>query len=144
MRYFNKKAITQYLYDQLTGNFAGFLIGISATGLVSQFFETRSLKNLWGLSARKTVVDKDTFSNLEWIISILIGFIAFEVMTKVVKEKIDRYYPIYRFRILRWLVRKNWHVRLRTYNIGFRSKRIVFFASVHNALKNTLNKYSKG
>lgn len=53
MKYFNRKAITQYLYDQLTGNFAGFLIGLSATSLVSQFFETRSLKNFWGLGAKK-------------------------------------------------------------------------------------------
>lgn len=143
-KYFNKKAITRYLYDQLTGNFAGFLIGISATGLVSQFFETRSLKNLWGLGAKKTVVDKDTFSNLEWIISIVIGFIAFEIMTKVVKEKIDKYYPLYKFKVLRWLVTKNWHARLRMYDMGLKNRRIVFFAGVHTALKNTLNKYSKG
>lgn len=143
MRYFSKKVIKKYLYDQLTGNFAGFLIGISATSLVSQFFETRSLKNLWGLSAKKTVVDKDTFSSLEWAISILIGFIAFEIMTRVVKEKIDRYYPLYKFSILRWLIRKNLHVRLRTYDTALRNKRIVFFSGMHNALKNTFSRYSK-
>src|SRR5688572_11744907 len=129
MRHVNRKVITQYLYDQLTGNFAGFLIGISATGLVSQFFETRSLRNLWGLGAKKTVVDKETFSNLEWIVSIVIGFIAFEIMTKVVKEKIDKYSPLYKFRILRWMVKNQWHVRLRSYKTGLTHKRIVFYTS---------------
>ena len=143
MRYVNRKVVTQYLYDQLTGNFAGFLIGISATSLVSQFFETRSLKNLWGLGSRKTVVDKETFSNLEWIISIIIGFIAFEIMTKVVKEKIERYFPLYRFRLLRWMVCHNWHVRLQGFKMNLKNRRLIFFAGMHGALKNTFNKYSQ-
>ena len=73
MKIVSRKVVLRYLYDQLTGNFAGFLIGMSATTLVSQFYETRGLRNLWGLTSKKTVVDKDTFSNLEWIISIVIS-----------------------------------------------------------------------
>src|SRR5687768_5569625 len=141
MKYFNRKEVTQYLYDQLTGNFAGFLIGISATSLVSQFFETRSLKNLWGLGAKRTVVDKETFSNLEWIISILIGFIAFEIMTKVVKEKIVKYFPVYKLRILRWMVKNEWHVRLKPYNLNH--KRLALFSGFNDSLKRTLNRYSQ-
>ena len=143
MKYLDKKTIAKYLYDQLTGNFAGFLIGISATGLVSRFFETRSLKNLWGLGARKTVIDKETFSNLEWIISIIIGFIAFEVMTKVVKEKIDKYFPVYKVRLLRWVIRNNFHIRLKDYPMFFNNRRMTFFASIHSALKTTFSKFSQ-
>lgn len=143
MKYVDKKAVARYLYDQLTGNFAGFLIGLSATGLVSQFFETRSLKNLWGLGARKTVIDKDTFSNLEWIISIIIGFIAFEIMTKVVKERIDTFFPIYKVRLLRWVIKNNLHNRLRNDYIFFRNRRVIFFTSMHGALKNTFSKFSQ-
>ena len=143
MKYFNRKVMTQYLYDQLTGNFAGFLIGISASGLVSQFFETRSLKNLWGLGAKKTIVDKETFSNLEWIISIVIGFIAFEIMTKVVKEKIDRHFPAFRFRLLRGAVRGNWHVRLQGFQMALKKRRVVFVTGMHTTLKSTLDKYSQ-
>lgn len=102
MKYLQRKVILKYIYDQLTGNFMGFLIGMSATGLVSHFFETRSIKNLWGLAAHKRVVDKDTFSNLEWIISIIIGFIVFEIVTKVLKEKLNKNYPRYKFKALRW------------------------------------------
>lgn len=139
----NTKNILRYLYDQLTGNFIGFLIGTTAAGLVSQFFETRSIKNLWGLTAKKAVVDKETFSNLEWVISIVIGFIVFEIMTKVVKEKIDKYFPIYKFKVLRWILENGWHEKLKAYNISLNSKRVVLFATVHNAVKNTLAKYSK-
>lgn len=142
-KYLNRKVIGQYLYDQLTGNFAGFLIGMSATSLVSQFFETRSLKNFWGLGSKKTVVDKDTFSNLELILSILIGFIAFEVMTRVVKEKIDRYLPVYKYRVKRWLVRTNWHGITRNLSLRFNSRRMVFFSGMRSGLKNAFSRYSR-
>src|SRR5688572_13087566 len=100
-KYFDPKTIKRYLYDQITGNFLGFIVGISASSLVSKFFATRSVKNLWGLASKKTVVDKDTFSAMEWIISIIVGFIVFEVMTKIVKEKITQFYPVYKVKVLR-------------------------------------------
>lgn len=113
MKYLKRKQILKYLYDQLTGNFMGFLIGMSASGLVSHFFETRSIKNLWGLAAHKRVVDKDTFSFLEWAISILIGFVVFEIVTKVIKERLDKNYPKYKFKVLRWLAGQSWFSRTR-------------------------------
>jgi hypothetical protein len=106
-KYFDRKIITRYLYDQLTGNFLGFIVGISASSLVSKFFATRSAKNLWGLASKKTVVDKDTFSAMEWVISIIVGFIVFEIMTKIVKEKVAQYYPVYKVKVLRYLVKNN-------------------------------------
>jgi hypothetical protein len=142
-KYLNKKVIGQYLYDQLTGNFAGFLIGMSATSLVSQFFETRTLKNFWGLGSKKTVVDKDTFSNLELILSIVIGFIAFEIMTRVVKEKIDFYLPVYKYRVKRWLVKKNWHVAWKNHPLRFNSRRIIFFSGMGSGLKNAFSRFSR-
>lgn len=79
----------QYMYSNFTGNFIGFAIGMASTRLVSHFFTTRSIKNLWGLTARKTVVDKQTFSGMEWMISIIIGFLVFEIISKWVKKKLD-------------------------------------------------------
>jgi hypothetical protein len=137
MKYFNKTAILKYLYDQLTGNFMGFLIGLSATSLVSQFFETRGLRNLWGLTSKKTVVDKETFANIEWIISIVVGFIVFEIITKVVREKLNR--PGLRTKFLRWVIRNEIPGRFQSLN----NKRIVVFAGVYGAVKNTFSKYSK-
>jgi hypothetical protein len=79
----------QYMYSNFTGNFVGFAIGMASTRLVSHFFTTRSIKNLWGITARKTVVDKQTFSAMEWMISIIIGFLVFEIISKWVKKKVD-------------------------------------------------------
>lgn len=79
----------QYVYSSYTGNFIGFAIGMASTSLVKHFFTTRSIKNLWGLTARKTVVDKQTFSFMEWAISIIIGFIVFEIISKWVKKKMN-------------------------------------------------------
>lgn len=79
----------QYMYSNFTGNFIGFAIGMASTRLVKHYFTTRSIKNLWGLTAKKTVVDKQTFSAMEWMISIIIGFLVFEIISKWVKKKMD-------------------------------------------------------
>ena len=135
MKLVSRKVVFKYLYDQLTGNFAGFLIGMSATSLVSRFFETRGLRNLWGLSSKKTVVDKETFSNLEWIISIVIGFIVFEIFTKVLKERINKNFPTYKYKFFRWIVAHQWHTKLRSTFAILNNKRIVLFAAMNATLK---------
>jgi hypothetical protein len=142
MKYLKRKVVIKYLYDQLTGNFMGFLIGLSATGLVSQFFEKRGLRNLWGLTAKKTVVDKETFANLEWIISIIIGFIIFEMMTKVVKAKIDQYAPTIKRKMLRWAIINQVPQKASALKLDARNKRIALFSTVHGAVKNTFSKHS--
>jgi hypothetical protein len=81
----------QYVYSNYTGNFIGFAIGMASTRLVKYFFTTRSIKNLWGLTAKKTVVDRQTFSFMEWMISIIIGFLVFEIISKWVKKKMNPY-----------------------------------------------------
>lgn len=81
----------QYVYSNYTGNFIGFAIGMASTRLVAHFFTTRSIKNLWGLTAKRTVVDKQTFSFMEWAISIIIGFLVFEIISKWVKKKLNPY-----------------------------------------------------
>jgi len=86
----------QYMYSNFTGNFIGFAIGMASTRLVSHFFTTRSIKNLWGLTTSKTVVDKQTFSGMEWAVSIIIGFIVFEIISKWVKKKLNPMLQKYR------------------------------------------------
>ena len=91
-----------YLYNNFAGNFLGFVIGMASTRLIKHFFTTRRLGNLWGLTARKTVVDKQTFHAMEWMISILIGFIVFEIVSKWVKKRVDALLP--KYRLTRWMV----------------------------------------
>jgi hypothetical protein len=143
MKFISRKVILKYLYNQLTGTFAGFLIGMSATKLVAQFFETRGLKNLWGLASKKTIVDKNTFGNLEWIISVVIGFIVFEIFTRVVKEKIDKYFPIYKYRSFRWIVANQWHTKLRDAGTILNQRRVVILAAMQNAMSNAIDKYAR-
>lgn len=143
MKAINFKSIHQYLYDQLTGSFMGFMIGASATGLVSQFFETRSMKNLWGLTSKKTVVDKETFHELEWIISIVIGFVVFEIVTKFLKEKLPIFIPRYKKMLFRWLIREKLHERLRTVSVTINRNQTVFFAAIHHGVKQAFDRFSK-
>ena len=84
-----QRKFLEYLYSNFIGNFLGFAIGMASTRLVSHFFTTRSIKNLWGITAKKTVVDKQTFTAMEWMISIAIGFIVFEIISKWVKQKVE-------------------------------------------------------
>jgi hypothetical protein len=92
----------QYASGNLAGNFLGFAIGMASTRLVAHFFTTRSIKNLWGLSARKAVVDKQTFHAMEWMVSIFVGFIVFEIISKWIKKKTDELLP--RYRLTKWMV----------------------------------------
>jgi galactitol-specific phosphotransferase system IIC component len=84
-----QRKFLEYLYSNFVGNFIGFAIGMASSRLVKHFFTTRGIKNLWGLTARKTVVDKQTFSAMEMGISIVIGFIVFEIISKWIKRKMD-------------------------------------------------------
>jgi hypothetical protein len=135
MKNISVKAVLKYLYNQLTGNFAGFLIGVSATGLVSHFFETRSIKNLWGLTAKKTIVNKETFHQLEWIISIVFGFIVFEIVTKVIKERLERNFPRFKVALYRWIIRKDLHSKMRILIQVTKSKSLIFYTGVHQGVK---------
>ena len=96
-----------YLYNNFLGNFLGFIIGMASTRLVSHFFATKSIRNLWGLTTRKTLIDKQTFNILEWTISILIGFIVFEIISKGVKKKVDEMLPSWKLRIKSLIQRNN-------------------------------------
>lgn len=95
------KKFISYLCNNFIGNFLGFVIGTASTSLVSQFFTTRSIKNIWGLAAHKTVVDKQTFHFFEWMISITVGFIVFELISKWIQKKTK---PLFaRYAVTRWL-----------------------------------------
>lgn len=101
------RKFVEYIYNNYVGNFLGFVIGMASTRLVSHFFTTRSIRNLWGLTARKTVVDKHTYTTMEWVVSIVIGFIVFELVSKWLKRKLNDILP--RYKATRWLVRDEQH-----------------------------------
>ena len=110
----DRKTIFKYLAEQFIGRFTGFIIGLWASSLVSYFFTTRSIHNLWGLTARKTVVSKRSFSNLEWIASVVIGYIVFELVVRIMKSRISPWLTKLRFRLLRWMAEKGWGEKIRS------------------------------
>ena len=115
----NPKSLFNYLSDQFVGRFTGFIIGLWASQLVAHFFTTRSIHNLWGLTTKKTVVSKQTFGNLEWLASVVIGYIVFEMVLRVFKNKVSPWVSTLRFRLLRRIVERGWKLkRFRLRNEG--------------------------
>jgi hypothetical protein len=107
------KNIFNYLTDQFIGTFTGFVIGIWASSLVSHFFATRGLKNLWGLTAKKTVVDKNTFTMLEWLASALVGYLVFEIAVRFIKSQVLPRISVFRLRFIRLMIKTGWYVRIK-------------------------------
>ncbi|MFN3402839.1 MAG: hypothetical protein ACK40G_02015 [Cytophagaceae bacterium] len=83
----SKVSLFTYLREELTGRLIGFVVGMWTSQLLSGFFETRGLKNLWGLRAKKTIIDKQTYEILDWTVSIVIGFVVFEIIQRIIKNK---------------------------------------------------------
>ncbi|MEP7372193.1 MAG: hypothetical protein ABI675_02320 [Chitinophagaceae bacterium] len=106
----------QYLCNNFIGNFIGFAVGMASTKLVSHYFATRSIKNLWGLTTHKTVLDKTTYSNLQFIISVVIGFIVFEIISKWIKKKTDSLMVKYKASIEEWLAKNKWYASVKRNN----------------------------
>jgi hypothetical protein len=96
--------ISEYLFDKITGTFTGFVVGLWAASLVSHFFATKSIKNLWGLASKKTIVDKQTYNILEWTASVLIGYIVFEVVIRIIKKKLDPWFEIQKSKFRNWFL----------------------------------------
>ena len=95
MKYPPKKRVINYLIDAITERFIGFLVGMWASGLISLFFETRNIKNLWGLRAHKTIVSKSSYEELEWWVAAIVGFVVYELVNHFLKDKIAKYIPHY-------------------------------------------------
>ena len=54
----------------------GYLAGLSASMLVSEFFVKKGLVNLWGLAAKRDALKKDTYEWVMFIASYLIGLVV--------------------------------------------------------------------
>src|ERR1700730_19060557 len=108
------KNIFRYLSDQFIGSFTGFLIGIWATRLVSHFFATRSIKNLWGLTANKTLVNKQTYNLMQWLASVIVGYLVFEIVFRVIQNQLGPRFSVFRLRFIRLMARTGWYVKIRS------------------------------
>lgn len=135
-----RKEAVQYLYDKVLAQFIGFCIGIYSTGIVSRFFETRSITNLWGLLARKTVVDEGTYNILERIVAVVIGFLVFVIVNTFLKPLLERLKPVLVQEIAQFARERRWDTRWETLKVDLKKKRIAFFASLDVAIRDVVKK----
>ncbi|MEZ4984972.1 MAG: hypothetical protein R2795_08045 [Saprospiraceae bacterium] len=70
------KKFTHFLTQEALNLSVGYLAGMLASGLVSQFFVKRGLANLWGLAGRRDALAKDSYEWLMFASSYLIGLLV--------------------------------------------------------------------
>ena len=75
--------LKKYFMEEIFGQGIGWIAGIFAVEIMSNFFEKRSWTNLWGLWSDKMVINDTSFTIGEWTISIIIGFIVMKIFNKL-------------------------------------------------------------
>jgi hypothetical protein len=136
----NRKEALEYLKGQAFSQFVGFYVGLSSTGIVSQFFETRSVSNLWGVLAEKPLVDAQTFSVLERIFAVLIGFVVFEIVSKNLRPFVQRWKPVVVGEIARRRKEQRWDEKAEKMLIAVKKKALAFYASANAAVRKEIKK----
>lgn len=63
----------QFVAGEVTNLAVGYLAGLSASMLVSEFFVRKKVGNLWGLAAKREAVSKDDYGWLMFVASYVIG-----------------------------------------------------------------------
>lgn len=76
------KSILVQFFNELLGHGVGWVSGLLSVQLISNFFEEKSISNLWGFWSDKWVVDHDTFTNLEWAIAAIGGYLIMKLVDK--------------------------------------------------------------
>ncbi len=133
----NRKETLGYLKGQALGQFIGFYVGMSSTGLVSQFFETRGISNLWGVLARKPILDAQTFNILERIVAVVIGFIVFEIVSRNLKPLIANWKPVVAEGIARRRKDQGWDARAK----ALRVRAMSIYSSVTAVVREAIKKH---
>ncbi len=77
---------TQFLLNEIINLSVGYLAGLTASNLVSRYFVKKGLVNLWGLTAKREAVGKDTYEWLMFFASYLIGLIVMLAVSYLMKK----------------------------------------------------------
>lgn len=64
----------------------GYLAGLSASMLVSKYFVKKGIANLWGLTAKREALDRDSYEWLMFASSYLIGLIVMATVNYLIKR----------------------------------------------------------
>ncbi len=80
------KKFFHFVAGEILNLSVGYLAGLSASNLVSYFFERKRLGNLWGLTAKKEVVSKGDYEWLMFGSSYAIGLIVMLVVSYLIRR----------------------------------------------------------
>lgn len=135
-----RQEAVQYFYNQVLAQFTAFCIGIYSTGIVSRFFETRSITNLWGFLARKTVIDEGTFAILERIVAVVVGFIVFEIVNRNLKPLLEKLKPVVVQEFTQLARERGWDFRWAPLKEDWKAKGGAILSSLNVAVRNAVRK----
>lgn len=84
MQPITKKKVIQ----ELVSNGVAGLIALLTTLLLKQFFVVKSIKNLWGIAAKrdKYQVSQESFEWLNWVLVFLVGLVVFTIVEQVMEK----------------------------------------------------------
>lgn len=88
-----KRKIVREILEEFFNHGIGYLAGLLAYNYLIKFIEVKGVKNLWGFAnhKKKMLVSKDTFENIEFVISAVVGFVIFKIVTHYSRKIWDKY-----------------------------------------------------
>jgi len=75
-----------FVVGEVTNLAVGYLAGLTASTLVSNFFVKKRLANLWGLTAKREAVAKDDYEWLMFVASYVIGLLVMVSVNYLMKK----------------------------------------------------------
>ena len=88
-----KKKTLNTIIEEIIANGIGWIAGLASVDLLGEFFIVKKWYNLGGIFSKKTAIDSDTFSFLEWTLTAIIGFIVMIVINKFIRKKLFKKKP---------------------------------------------------
>ncbi len=74
------------LLEETISNIIGWIAGLLSIDILDYFFIQKSWKNVWGIFSKRTVVNAETYSLLEWLLTAFIGFLVMVFVNMLVKK----------------------------------------------------------
>lgn len=78
----NKKLLREFI-EEFFNHGIGYIAGLLAYNYLESIFEVKGIRNLWGAAnfRKKVLIEQDTFDSMEFIISGIVGFIIFKIVS---------------------------------------------------------------
>jgi hypothetical protein len=83
-----KKKLIREITAEFLNTGIGYIAGLLSYNYLSNFFEAKGIKNLWGIVnfRKKTLIDPDTFEYMSLFISAVVGFVMLKAVNYAGKK----------------------------------------------------------